>query len=194
WLIVALGVFGVALIAVAFFAVQSMRSDGFYAVDENGVVVVYKGSPEKLLGLSLHTKAGEQPTPPIPVRDLPKNLQSRLRGAEGVPLNGSDGWKNLARQLCLYALVPQGDKVVILQGSGQNGCEPTPVADPGLKLAELPDSDRDAVMDNKLTFRSRAAAEAKLRQLEDRRDACRSNDAGDIKDCPGRTNDGGKRP
>ncbi|REE97360.1 Stp1/IreP family PP2C-type Ser/Thr phosphatase [Thermomonospora umbrina] len=196
FLIVAVAVFLVALMVVAVFAIRSMRGDGFYAVAENGVVVVYTGSPDSMLGLRMNQRADEQPRPPIQVRDLPKSVQAQLRKKPFVVLNGADGWRNLAKRICKYSLLPDGDKVAIVQGvdQTQDGCEPTPVAASTLKPSELPASDRESLADQKFTFPDRAAAQAKLRELERRRDACKSGNPGDIKDCPARGNDGGKRP
>ncbi|SEG75750.1 protein phosphatase [Thermomonospora echinospora] len=196
WLVVALGLFVVVLAGVSAFAVRSMRSDGFYATAEGGRVVVYRGSPETLLGLSLHSKAAEQPNPPIQVADLPQPLRDRLRTKPFVDLNGAGGWRNLARQICMYSLLPEGDQVVIKQGNGQNDCKPTLVdGNLTIKLTELPDSDRKDVQDGKLKFANRQAALAKLKELDDRRKACKNPATSNITDCPaGTTTDGGRRP
>ncbi|MBA9002223.1 PP2C family protein-serine/threonine phosphatase [Thermomonospora cellulosilytica] len=193
WLIVAVGVVVVGLAGAGAFTVHSMRNDGYYATDENGRIVVYKGRPESLLGLSLHTRAARQPSPPIRVADLPQHLQMDLKNGV-IDLKGADGWQNLARQVCRYVLMAEGDRVVVVQGSDQNGCEAKLVTDSQIKLAELPASDRQAVQGGKLTFTDRQQAQNKLNELQARRDACRNPaTAGGIPDCP-RAGEGGERP
>mgnify|MGYP001231011092 FL=1 len=199
WLIVMVSVFVVLVGGGAAFAVYSMRNDGFYAQAENGMVVVYKGSPNSLLGLKLNSKAPahQQPNPPIRVEDLPEALQSNLKSPGYVDLSGADGWKKLASQVCKYSLESVGDRIAVMRGSRQDGCKPTRIKESQVKLAELPASDRKAVQDGTLEFGDRQAALAKLEELDGRGRACSDDAAGSgIDDCPGGNNasDGVRRP
>ncbi|TNY37778.1 Stp1/IreP family PP2C-type Ser/Thr phosphatase [Thermomonospora catenispora] len=193
WLIVAFGVVAVGLAGAGAFAVHSMRNDGYYATEEGGRIVVYKGRPESLAGLSLHTKASQQPNPPILVADLPQRLQMDLRNGV-IDLKGPDGWRNLAQQVCRYTLQPDKDRVIIWRGLGQrqNGCDEEKVVESQIRLSDLPTSDQQRLLNGELTFPNRQQAEDKLKDLQKRRDACREPAATDIRDCP-RAGQGGER-
>lgn len=137
WLVVVLAVFVLLLGGGAFAAAQSIRS-GYYIGAEDGQVVVYRGSPEGVLGISLSQKAAakDQPQPTLPVADLPEAQQRKVR--ETYQISGPDGWKALAATACKYTIAEDGGKVFIFRGRGQDNCKITKMSDGRLAVAQLP--------------------------------------------------------
>ncbi|WP_242910725.1 Stp1/IreP family PP2C-type Ser/Thr phosphatase [Actinomadura terrae] len=182
WLVVAAGVVVVAVAAGGVYLVQTVRN-GYYIGEEGGQVVLYRGSTDEFPLIDLSRKAApkDQPNPPIPVADLPQNLQQQVKATYSV--KGPAALNDLKNSVCKYVLVAEGDKVAVAKGKGQRDCpQGTPKAS-DLPVAELPRSDATAVSKGTLAFVGQAAADAKLNELRARRDECKTPNP-TIQDCP----------
>ncbi|MGI5324675.1 Stp1/IreP family PP2C-type Ser/Thr phosphatase [Actinomadura nitritigenes] len=184
WLIVVAGVVVVAVVAGGFVLVQNVRN-GYYIGSEDGKVVLYRGTTQKVPGISLSRKADKQPNPPILVADLPLDLQAQVKGTYSV--NGPSALDDLKNRVCKYVLTEEAGKVVVVKGQGQRNCQEKKITNSDIPLSELPTSDATAVTKGGLAFIGQQAAEAKLKELGDRRDECKASNPS-IKDCP---SDGG---
>ncbi|WP_026313510.1 PP2C family protein-serine/threonine phosphatase [Actinomadura flavalba] len=183
WLVVAAGVAVVGLAAVAVVTLQSVRS-GYYVGEENGRVVLFRGTTQEvpLLPLSRKADAKQQPNPAIMLADLPEDRQIAVRAKYEVP-DGRQAVTQLEEQVCKHSLADEGGKVVILKGKGQTNCKQSKAMGTALTVAELPESDARSVRDGKFVFVNRAEADKALKTLQQRRDACKG-DKNSIKDCP----------
>ncbi|POM26294.1 PP2C-family Ser/Thr phosphatase [Actinomadura rubteroloni] len=181
WLIVVAGVAVVGIGAVAFVVLQNVRS-GYYIGQENGTVVLYRGTTQKVPGLSLSRRAKNQPNPPITVADLPQDRQVAVRAKYEV--KGPGAVDDLRAQVCRHAVVESGGKLEIVRGRKQQNCKESKVAGSQVAIAELPTDDAAKVRSGALAFPSRQQAEQKLAELTEHRDQCRSA-AATIKNCPG---------
>jgi hypothetical protein len=184
WLIGAAGLVVVGVIAVGVVVVQNLRG-GYYVGEEGGRVVLYKGTPQEVPVISLHSKAAadEQPNPPIMVADLPPSQQRAVR--ETFSVDGPAALDRLRSQVCWHSLVNEGGKIVVWKGRGQNTCSPaTKVKETTIPVAELPESDRTRIDDDKAVFAGLQPADNELRRLETRRNQCKQNRSA-LPDCPG---------
>ncbi|GAA4135913.1 Stp1/IreP family PP2C-type Ser/Thr phosphatase [Actinomadura keratinilytica] len=187
WLIVTAGVAVVGLAAVGFVGLQSVRN-GYYIGEENGQVVLFRGTTQQVPGLDLSRKAAakDQPNPPIMVSDLPQDKQKAVK--ETYTVSGPKAVQDLQNAVCKYSLREQDGKVVIVQGADQKNCRARTVAQSTVNTSELPESDAAGVRQGSFAFVGRSQAEQKLADLERRRDACRTGSQR-IQGCPA---DGGK--
>ncbi|WP_407642518.1 PP2C family protein-serine/threonine phosphatase [Actinomadura craniellae] len=186
FLIGGVGLFGVLVIGTAAFGVQHLRNDGFYAQAENGRLVVYKGSPDSVLGLSMSSKVAgkDQPNPPILVEELPKPLQDRLK-TEPLGLSSATAWRGW--KLCRYSLLDDGGKVAMFRGATEqeqrDGCARTKITTSDVVVADLPTPEQDSL--SRPQPIPRAQAQARLAQLKTKAEACASGDPA-AKQCPGK--------
>ncbi|GAA1527314.1 Stp1/IreP family PP2C-type Ser/Thr phosphatase [Actinomadura kijaniata] len=190
WLAGALGVTVVGLGAVGFVALENIRS-GYYVGEENGKVVLYRGTTQEIPVISLSRKADakQQPNPSIPVADLPPVQQAAVKAKYEV--KGPQAVQDLMNVVCRHAITAEGDKVVVIKGRGQNQCKPEKVMDGQLTLGELPENDQKAIRDGKLALVGRQTAEQELAKLKAHRDQCRDNPS--TQGCP-QPREGGGRP
>ncbi|MCP9952129.1 hypothetical protein LUX33_29270 [Actinomadura madurae] len=98
-------------------------------------------------------------------------------------VDGPKALKQLEDAVCKYSLVEENGKVAILKGKGQQNCKQATVKATDVPVAELPASDVDAVAKGSLVFIGQSAAEAKLNELNTRRNECKQRNS-TIKDCP----------
>jgi PPM family protein phosphatase len=182
WLVVVAGVVVVGVVAGGFVLVQNVRN-GYYVGSEDGRVVLFRGTTQKVPGLSLSRKAAakDQPKQPILVADLPQDLQQQVKDTYTV--DGPGALKQLENAVCRYSLAQEGGKVVILKGHGQPNCKEAKVTASDVPVGELPGSDATAVGKGTLSFIGKSAAEAKLNELNTRRSECKQRNS-TIKDCP----------
>lgn len=173
WLVVVAGVIVAGVVAGGFILLQNVRS-GYYIGEEGGKVVLYRGTTDKVLGLSLSRKAAakDQPNPPIMVVDLPQDLQQQVRGTYSV--KGPSALTMLKDSVCKYVLAEEAGKVVIVKGKGQQNCQQVKARDSEIPMSELPGPDATAVSQGGFAFVGQAGAEAKLKELGDRRNACKA--------------------
>jgi protein phosphatase len=187
WLVVAVVLFVVLVGAGGFAGLRYIKS-GYYVTADKGMVTIYQGSPEGLLGINMSEKAKQQPTPPVLVEDLPNDKRKQV--TETIQVDGGLGAaQRTVEQLrgvqCRYSVAAAKDDVLVFRGRGQvkSGCTETKF--PGatkLKLTELSDSDKEKVR-NGIPAESRQDAQGKLAELIAKRDACRKSPAG-TPDCP----------
>ncbi|TDD93437.1 PP2C family protein-serine/threonine phosphatase [Actinomadura rubrisoli] len=183
WLMVTAGVVVVAVAAGGFVMLENVRS-GYYIGEEDGKVVLYRGTNDEfpLLSLSRKAAAKDQPNPPILVADLPQNVQQDVRNTYTV--KGKAALDLLKDKVCKYVLADEAGKVVILKGRGQKDCQPQVRAKTSdIALTDLPGSDVTAVSKGALSFIGQAPAEQKLKELGVRRDECKASKPA-IPDCP----------
>ncbi|MFI6514578.1 Stp1/IreP family PP2C-type Ser/Thr phosphatase [Spirillospora sp. NPDC050679] len=183
WLIGFAGVAIIGIAAVGFVTLQNIR-DGYYIGEEDGKVVLFRGTNQEVPGLDLSRKAAadEQPRTPILVADLPQTTQAKVR--ETYSVKGRSGVTDLEKQVCKYSLAEERGRVVILKGAGQRDCgKPVKITDSAIALAELPGRDQTAVRGGKLAFIGKPAAEAALRTLDQHRNDCKKAEPAD-QDCP----------
>ncbi|TYB49423.1 Stp1/IreP family PP2C-type Ser/Thr phosphatase [Actinomadura chibensis] len=186
WLIVVAGVVVVGLVAGGFVLVQNVRN-GYYIGEEKGQAVLYRGTPQGVLGLDMSRKADAKDLQPITVVDLPQDLQRQVK--ETYTVDGPADWQLLVDRVCKYSLVDQSGKVAVVRGRNQQNCVEDGPKATSLPVAELPVSDATAVRKGEVSnLIGRAAADDRLRQLTERRDKCKRRDPS-IRDCP---SDGGK--
>ncbi|MFG2088823.1 MULTISPECIES: Stp1/IreP family PP2C-type Ser/Thr phosphatase [unclassified Spirillospora] len=186
WLVVVAGVVVVGVVAGGFVLVQNVRN-GYYIGEQDGRVVLFRGTTQEVPGLSLSRKDENQPNPTIMVADLPQDLQQQVKGTYTVDAPKA-AWKRLESAVCKYSLVDDGGKVAIVKGKDQNNCEQAKIKTSGVSVGELPGSDATALDKGGMAFIGQAAAEQKLQELTTRRDQCKTPDSG-IPDCP---SNGGK--
>ncbi|MFC6883579.1 Stp1/IreP family PP2C-type Ser/Thr phosphatase [Actinomadura yumaensis] len=173
WLVVVAGVVVVGLAAGGFAALQYVRG-GYYIGEENGRVVLYRGTNDKVPGLSLSRKAAakDQANPPIMLADLPQDRQQDVKATYTV--DGPSALNELKNAVCKYVLSVESGNVVIVKGKGQKNCQESKVKNSQIQVAELPSSDATAVGRNTLAFIGQAAAEQKLKELGEHRNACKT--------------------
>ncbi|GAA2098130.1 Stp1/IreP family PP2C-type Ser/Thr phosphatase [Actinomadura alba] len=187
WLVVAVAVFALLVVGGGFAGLQYLRSV-YYVSADKGVVTIYQGSPDGVLGLDVSKKAKEQPSPPVPIGDLPAD-----RGKEVTDTIQVDGGLNAAKKtvselraaLCRYTVAVDGADVRIFQGRGQveKGCSGASISGtPVLKFNDLPDSDKEDVRKG-IASESREGAQATLAELIAKRDTCRDTPNA-LRDCP----------
>ncbi|TDC83188.1 Stp1/IreP family PP2C-type Ser/Thr phosphatase [Actinomadura sp. 7K507] len=181
WLVVVAGVVVVGVVAGGFVLLQNVRS-GYYIGEQDGRVVLFRGTTQEVPGISLSRKEKKQPSPAIMVADLPQDLQEQVRNTYTVD-GPEQAWKTLENAVCKYSLVDSGGKVAIVKGKGQNNCQQATVKNSNIPLGELPGSDATAVGKGGMAFVGQAAAEQKLQELTARRDQCKTPNS-DIPDCP----------
>ncbi|GAA0270654.1 hypothetical protein GCM10009527_078740 [Actinomadura nitritigenes] len=179
WLAVAAGIVVVSIVTSGFVLLQNVRSD-YYVGAEDGKVVLYRGTSQKVPGISLSRKADQQPNPPILLADLPQDLRAQVAGTYTV--HGPSALDELRAQVCKYVLTEEGGKVVIMKGVGQPRCAARKIVNSDIPLSGLSRPDAAAVTNGSLAFPGQQAAEAKLRELNDHLNACRTNPSG--QDCP----------
>ncbi|CNE63344.1 serine/threonine protein phosphatase [Mycobacterium tuberculosis] len=180
WLVVVAGVVVVGVVAGGFVLLQNVRN-GYYIGAENGNVVLFRGTPQKVPGLDLSRKADASKLQPLKVADLPQDLQQQVKATYTV--DGPEAWDTLVERVCKYSLVEQAGKVGIVRGRDQQSCQETEVQLGDIQVAQLPTSDATKLRKGELTFIGRDAATAVLNELKTRRDKCKTNDPG-IPDCP----------
>ncbi|MGK5558227.1 serine/threonine-protein phosphatase, partial [Actinomadura kijaniata] len=181
WLVGALGVTVVGLGAVTMAALENIRS-GYYVGEENGKVVLYRGTTQEVPVISLSRKADakDQPNPPILMADLPPVQQAAVKAKYEV--KGPQAIRDLMNVVCRYTLTAENGKVTVVRGRGQDQCRTERIADSRLVLAELPLTDQTAIREGRLTFVGRQNAERALTTLTEHRDRCRGNPA--LQGCP----------
>jgi PPM family protein phosphatase len=187
WLVVAVLVF-VALVGAGGFTGLRYIQSGFYVAADNGVVAIYQGSPDGVLGINMSKKAKEQPAPPVRIDELPDARRAQVMETIEVD-GGMPGARrtveSLRGALCRYTVAEDAGDVHIFRGRGQeqDGCKIVPIGGtPALKLAELPSSDQDDVKGG-IQAESQEDAQTKLAGLVANRDACK-NDPNAKRDCP----------
>ncbi|RFU42135.1 hypothetical protein DZF91_08200 [Actinomadura logoneensis] len=180
WLVVVAGVFVAAVAGAGVFFIQTARA-GYYIGEENGNVVLFRGTTQKMPMISLSRKADRQPNPPIKVSDLPQDRAQAVRATYTV--KGPAALDDLVRAVCRYSLRDDGGKVAVRRGVEQNDCAPTTVRPGTITLAELPVSDQNSVRDGKFSYIGVAAADKKIAELSARVELCRGAHP-TIKDCP----------
>ena len=181
WLAVVAGVVVVGVVAGGFVLLQNVRS-GYYIGEQNGRVVLFRGTTQEVPGISLSRKEDRQPSPAIMVADLPQDLQEQVRGTYTV--DGPQAWKRLENAVCKYSLVDNNGKIVVVKGQGQENCgRATTVKKTNIPVRELPDSDAAELGKGSMVFVGQAGAEQKLQELTARRDQCKTRNS-DIPDCP----------
>jgi serine/threonine protein phosphatase PrpC len=187
WLVVAVVVFALLVAGGGFAGLQYLRSR-YYVSADKGMVAIYKGDPQGVIGLDISKKAKDQPSPPVPLGDLPADRRKQV--TDTIPVDGGlAGAKRTVNQLraalCRYTVAAEKDNVLIFQGRGQvdKGCTGASVAGtPALKLNDLPASDKEDVKKG-IASESRAGAQATLIELIANRDRCRQSPTA-LPDCP----------
>ncbi|WP_051712563.1 PP2C family protein-serine/threonine phosphatase [Spirillospora albida] len=182
WLVVVAGVVVVTVAAGAFLVLQDVRN-GYYIGEEKGHVVLYRGTNEDvpLLSLSRRADAKDQPNPPIPVADLPQDLQAQVK--KSYTVQGKAAVAELVSRVCKYVLADEGGKVVVVKGKGRQDCQQTKqVTD--IQVNQLPTEDVQALSEGTLAFVGRPAADAELVKLRERRDACAKAGDATPQGCP----------
>lgn len=180
WLIVVAGVVVVGVVAGGFVLVQNVRN-GYYIGQEKGQAVLFRGTPQSVLGFDMSRKANAKNLQPIMVEDLPQDLQQQVKATYTV--DGPGEWKMLVDRVCKYSLVNQSGKVAIARGRNQQNCKEV-VRPSDVRLVDLTMSDAGAV--SKGTAKDiigQAGAQARLNEMTDRRDRCKRRDSS-IPDCP----------
>ena len=183
WLIVAAGLVIIGVIAGGFFTVQQLRG-GYYIGQENGKVVVYRGTNQKvpLIDLSRKADAKDQPSPAIMVADLPANKQQDVKDTFPVS-SAQKGIADLQSQVCKFSLRNESGKVIIKKGEGQANCQVSKVQDSAIRLDELPGPDADGVSKGSFTFIGLKGATDKLAELNAHKEQCKNGDTS-VKGCP----------
>ncbi|MFD0901262.1 Stp1/IreP family PP2C-type Ser/Thr phosphatase [Actinomadura sediminis] len=186
WLLVVTGVVVLGIGAGGFVLLQNVKS-GYYIGSEDGRVVLYRGTPQDVPGLDLSRKAAakDQPNPPIMLEDLPQAQRQQVEKTYTV--EGPGAVQKLQRSVCKYVVTAEKDNVVIVKGADQQNCEQTKITGSEIRVSELPAEDAAAVTGGKLVFAGEQEAQAKLQELGNRRDACKTGDS-NIEGCP---SDGG---
>ncbi|GAA1526815.1 hypothetical protein GCM10009678_05390 [Actinomadura kijaniata] len=182
WSAGALGVAVVGLGAVGFVALENIRS-GYYVGEENGRVVLYRGTTQEvpLISLSRRADAREQPRPPIEVADLPPVQRAAVKA--GYEVKGPQAVRDLMNVVCRHVITTDRDgRVVVVKGLNQNQCGSWTILGSQFPLGELPENDQKAIRDGRLTFVGRQAAQQELARLSERRDRCRA--APSTQGCP----------
>ncbi|TMR01125.1 Stp1/IreP family PP2C-type Ser/Thr phosphatase [Actinomadura soli] len=185
WLVVVAGVVVVGVVAGGFVLVQNVRN-GYYIGAEKGQAVLFRGTPQSVLGFDMSRKANAKNLQPIMVEDLPQDLQQQVKDTYTV--NGPGEWKMLVDRVCKYSIVNQSGKVSIVRGRSQQSCKedlrPTDV-----RFSELTVSDAGAIAKGTVKdIIGRDGAQARLKEMTDRRDKCKRRDPS-VTDCP---SNGGK--
>ncbi|WP_433331154.1 Stp1/IreP family PP2C-type Ser/Thr phosphatase [Spirillospora sp. CA-294931] len=181
WLIVAAGVAVVAIAAVAFVSLQSIR-DGYYVGEEKGTVVLYRGINQDvpLISMSRRADVKDQPKLPIPVAELPKNMQDQVKKTYDV--KGPEGLRELEKAVCRYVIAEEKGKLA-LQRVCQNGTVVQKLTGaPGVATADLPIPDANAVKAGTPKFVTRQQADERLKVLGERAALCKSN--APVQECP----------
>ncbi|QFG23098.1 Stp1/IreP family PP2C-type Ser/Thr phosphatase [Actinomadura sp. WMMB 499] len=191
WLLVVAGVVVLGIGAGGFVLLQNVKS-GYYIGAENGQVVLFRGTSQDVVGLDLSRKAAakDQPKPPIMLENLPQAQRQKVEGTYTV--EGPGAVAQLQKSVCKFVVTVEDGKVIIAKGAVSGGelqqnCEQKKIRHTDIPVSELPAQDAAAVTDLKLVFAGQQEAEAKLEELSDNREACKSNDP-QIEGCP---SDGG---
>jgi protein phosphatase len=163
--------------------VQQLRG-GYYIGQENGRVVLYRGTNQKVPGIDLSRKADakDQPNPAIMVADLPANRQQDVKDTYSVG-GARKGIDDLRAQVCRFSLRNESGKVVIKKGEGQSSCQVSKVQDSAIRLDELPGPDADGVEKGQFAFIGLKGATDKLAELGAHKEQCKNGDAS-VKGCP----------
>ncbi|MGH3244252.1 MAG: serine/threonine-protein phosphatase, partial [Spirillospora sp.] len=180
WLFVVAGVVVVGVVAGGFVLVQNVRN-GYYVGQEKGQAILFRGTPQSVLGFDMSRRANAKNLQPIMVEDLPQDLQQQVKDTYTV--DGPGEWKMLVDRVCKYSLVDQSGKVAIVRGRSQPNCKEL-VRPSDVRLVELTTPDAGAI--TKGTTRGiigEADAQAKLTEMTDRRDRCKKHEPG-VTGCP----------
>ncbi|MBC6457164.1 PP2C family protein-serine/threonine phosphatase [Actinomadura sp. HBU206391] len=187
WLVVAVVVFALLIVGGGFAGLRLLRS-GYYVTADKGTVAIYKGSPDGVFGLDMSQKAKDQPSPPVPLSDLPPDRRKQVTDTIQVD-GGLTAAKNTVNELraalCRYTVASEKENVLIFQGRGQvdKGCSGASITGtPALKINDLPNSDKEAVRKG-IASESREGAQATLTELIAKRDTCRTTPTA-LPDCP----------
>ncbi|WP_433465563.1 Stp1/IreP family PP2C-type Ser/Thr phosphatase [Spirillospora sp. CA-128828] len=182
WLVVVAGVVVVGVVAGGFVLLQNVRN-GYYVGTEKGQVVLFRGTTQKVPGISLSRRAAakDQPKQPIMVADLPQDLQQQVKDTYTV--DGPAAMKRLEDAVCKYSLINEGGKVTIVRGRGQQNCKQAKIRASDIPVDELPAQDVTAVEKGSLVFIGQQGALAKLDELTAHRTQCKQRDTS-IKNCP----------
>ncbi|RKS79240.1 protein phosphatase [Actinomadura pelletieri DSM 43383] len=181
WLIVVAGVVVVAVAVGGFVLVQNVRN-GYYIGQENGQALLFRGTPQTVLGFDMSRRANAKNLQKIMVDDLPQDLQQQVKATYTV--DGPGEWRMLVDRVCKYSLVDQSGNVGVVRGRGQQDCKEKNVKTAALAIAELPVSDATAITKGDVkNIIGAEAAQAKVRDLTARRDECKQRDPR-ITDCP----------
>ncbi|MEV5573434.1 Stp1/IreP family PP2C-type Ser/Thr phosphatase [Spirillospora sp. NPDC052269] len=180
WLVLVAGVFVVAVAGGGVFFIQTARA-GYYIGEQNGNVVLYRGTTQKMPLISLSSKADRQPNPPIKVSDLPQDRAQAVKATYTV--KSPAALDDLAKAVCKYSLRDEGGKVAIKKGFDQGDCPSTTVRPGTVTVAELPASDQNSIRDGKFSYIGQALADKKISELTVRAEQCRAGHS-TIKDCP----------
>ncbi|MFI0369563.1 Stp1/IreP family PP2C-type Ser/Thr phosphatase [Actinomadura sp. 1N219] len=186
WLVVVAGVVVVGVVAGGFVLMQNVRN-GYYIGAEKGQAVLFRGTPQTVLGFDMSRKANTKNLQPIMVEDLPQDLQQQVNDTYTV--DGPGEWKMLVDRVCKYSIVNQAGKVSVVRGRAQQDCKedlkPTDV-----RFSELTVSDAGAIAKGTVKdIIGRDGAQARLKQMTDRRDKCNQRAPDKPADCP---SNGGK--
>ncbi|MFI0410210.1 Stp1/IreP family PP2C-type Ser/Thr phosphatase [Actinomadura sp. 3N508] len=182
WLFVVAGVVVVCVVTGGVVLVQLVRS-GHYIGAENGQAVLYRGSPQPLLGISMSRKANVPNLQPIMIEDLPQDLQQEVKATYSV--DGPDEWQLLVDRVCKYSLLEQDGTVIVVRGRSQQSCKED-VKPTNVQLTTLTTPDVKAIKDGTVkNIIGRAGAQARLKEMTDRRDKCAQGGAGKPAGCPG---------
>ncbi|MFA1540284.1 PP2C family protein-serine/threonine phosphatase [Actinomadura monticuli] len=181
WLVVVAGVVVVGVVAGGFVLVQNVRN-GYYIGAEGDSAVLFRGTPQSVVGLDLSRKADKQPQPQILLSDLPEDVRQRVQSTYVV--DGPKDWKKLTDAVCKYSLVQEGGKVAVVRGRGQQNCKQATAVTSDIQLSELPRSDATRITKGTPAMIGKAKADQELLALAKRRDQCVNNEPGKPKDCP----------
>ncbi|MEU5881073.1 Stp1/IreP family PP2C-type Ser/Thr phosphatase [Spirillospora sp. NPDC047279] len=180
WLIVTAGVVLIALVAGGFATVRYVRS-GYFIGEQNGQVVLFRGTNQEVPGISLSRRANEQPKNAILLSDLPEERAQDVR--ETFPVDGPEALRDLEVAVCKYSLQQEGGKVVIVKGKGQQSCKPSKAQPSEIKLLDLPTGEADAVDKGLFSFIGMTAAKKRFDELGVHAQQCKADPAS-LKDCP----------
>ncbi|GAA4239253.1 hypothetical protein GCM10022254_58580 [Actinomadura meridiana] len=181
WLIVVAGVVVVGVVAGGFVLIQNVRN-GYYIGAEKGQAVLYRGTPQSVLGFNMSRRANAKNLQKIMVDDLPQDLQQQVH--ETYSVDGPKEWRLLVDRVCKYSLVDQSGNVGIVRGRGQQACKEKNVKASEVPLAELPVSDAMAITRGDLkNIIGAEPAQRKLDDLAKRREECKQRSPS-ITDCP----------
>ena len=188
WLVIVAGVAVIGVVAGGFVLLQNARN-GYYIGQAGGQAKLYRGTPQKVLGLDLSREAKQKNLQPIAVADLPQDLQRQVKDTYTV--DGPGDWKTLVDRVCKYSLVNQSGRVTVVRGRDQQNCRETKIATSELGITELPASDASKIgQGENSNLIGRPAADTRLQELTVRRDQCKRHNSG-VPDCP---SSGGGKP
>ena len=162
WLIVATGLVLVMLGGAGYVGYSAINSD-YYIGEHNGLVTVFRGSPQNIFGFQISSPAGPLQDK-ITVADLTTDAQQRVRANTTVN-GGKDKAVSLAEayktDICQYVVVADGVNVVIKQSPGVTGCSGRTVpGTPAVKLSDLLTKDQDDIKKGAATVKANSAPAA----------------------------------